>query len=185
MITLFDVVERINLEKKEIDSIFRNKSRHMINLYAKEGLGRLGMSFALNIHGWTVSVPASCKLQKPSGYKEFIRASILDCDGRLIEITRNDKIPKETFAYLTNCDGTILQDQNNTLETCGDSAVCTPSDDVCVECGCKECDCDYVYNPMYTKEVNQMIYDAEKYKNSWVKASNDSEFLHLVLIWKN
>ena len=57
MITLFDVVERINLEKKEIDSIFRNKSRHMINLYAKEGLGRLGMSFALNIHGWTVNVP--------------------------------------------------------------------------------------------------------------------------------
>ena len=103
MITLFDVVERINLEKKGIDSVFRNKSRHMINLYAKEGLGRLGMSFALNIHGWTVSVPASCKLEKPSGYKEFIRASILDCDGRLIEITRNDKIPKETFAYLTNC----------------------------------------------------------------------------------
>ena len=29
---------------------------------------------------------------------------------------------------------------------------------------------------MYTKEVNQMIYDAEKYRNSWVKASNDSEF---------
>ena len=45
-----------------------------------------------------------------------------------------------------------------------------------VECGCKECDCDYVYNPMYTKEVNQMLYDGEKYKNSWVKASN--EFLY-------
>ena len=179
MTTLFDVVERINLEKKEIDSIFRNKSRHMINLYAKEGLSRLGMSFALNIHGWTVNVPASCKLEKPSGYKEFIRASILDCDGRLIEITRNDKIPKETFAYLTNCDGTILQDKNNALEACVDGSVCTPSNDVCVDCGCKECDCDYVYNPMYTKEVNQMIYDAEKYKNSWVKASNDSEFFTL------
>ena len=29
---------------------------------------------------------------------------------------------------------------------------------------------------MYSQETNQFLYDAEKYKNSWVRAKNDSEF---------
>ena len=177
MKTLYDIVGLIELEKKEIDSLFRNKSRHMTNFYAKEGLEKLGMTFALNVHGWTVKVPASCKLQKPDGYHQFIRASVLDCDGKLIELTKNDKVPSEVFNYLVNCDGTILSDINGALESCVDSAInCTQTDEVCKSCGYTECNCGYVCNPMYSQETNQFLYDAEKYKNSWVKAKNDSEF---------
>ena len=176
MVTLFDVVERISLESKEIDSLFRGKSRHMMNFYAKEGVGKLGLAFAMNIHGWTVQIPASCKVQKPEGYHSFIRASVVTCDGKLIEIGRNNNIPTETFNFLINCDGSILSDENGALEDCGNGSTCTETDTVCKSCKSDACKCDYVCNPLYSDELNQYLYDIHEYKDSWIRVKNDNDF---------
>lgn len=176
MTTLFDIVERINLESKEIDSMFRNKSRHMMNFYAKEGLNKLNMTFALNIHGLTVQIPSSCKVQKPDGYKAFVRASILDCDGKLIEIERNNKVPSEVFQYLVDCDGTIMSDENGELNNGEQCKTCTPSNYVCPDCGDTDCNCHFEFNQMYSKETHQQLYDFEKYKNSYVRVKDDSDY---------
>ena len=106
--TLHDIIEDIHLEAQDGDSIFRNKKRYNMVRYAKEGLQELEMTFATHLRGMNVEIGTSCKVFKPEGYEAFVRAYILDCDGRTIEIKRNPNIPNDVLHYLTSCNQMVI-----------------------------------------------------------------------------
>ncbi|WP_294202995.1 hypothetical protein [uncultured Chryseobacterium sp.] len=170
MTSLFDIVETIYLQSQEIDSVFRNKSRYMMVLYAKEGMKRLNLTFAMNVKAMNVRIPSSCLVYKPAELQRFIRAYLIDCDGRTIEIARNNKIPESVFNYLVNCDGTLF-------ELCGDDGNVSTS---CLECNepvktcstschCEACGCDF----NLSEDLQLLLHDIETYKDSWIKENNE------------
>ena len=166
--TLFDIVGKIYLESQIDDSIFRNKPRFLMNLYAKEGMKKLNLTFGIHIKGINATIPSSCRLYKPEGYETFIRAYLINCDGRTIEIVHNNRIPSEILTYLTECDGSLITG-------CDEENVSTN----CLECnndgrGCQSDDCDYCGGTGYCLgEAQQMIADLEAHKDSWIKEQSD------------
>lgn len=137
--------------------------------YAKFGLNKLNLSFASNLKGVNVEIPMSCKVQKADDYYQFVRAYLINCDGRTIEIDRNQNIPDKIFHYLLNCDGTLL-------DTCEGDALqdecmsCNPSTGNTCDINCSICCGTGFYMP---KEIQQLIDDLNKYKDSWVKVGSD------------
>lgn len=169
MTNLQSVVDIISLESQTVGSLFFGKPRYLANRYAKIGMQQLNLTFGMHIKGMNINVPSSCRLYKPEGFERFIRAYILNCDGRTIEIDRNNKVPSELLSYLVDCDGTLLTDCNNEpltqncLSCNEDGSGC--SDHACTECkGTGEC---------CVPEWEQMLNDIMKHKNSWVKDNAD------------
>ena len=172
--TLHDFIERIHLEAQNDDSIIRGKKRIWIKDYAIEGLGELNMTFANHVLGMNVQIGASCKIYKPQGYVDFLRAYLINCDGKTIELKRNNKIPAEIYGYLTQCDGTLM----------GDDCI----GDIRTECygcnepvklyhGCKpcqKCGCDNLHH--ITPEQRELLYNLDRYKDSWIRAKNDVDY---------
>lgn len=163
--TIQDVVEEIYLESQSIDSIFRNKERYLMYRYAKTGLNKLNLSFASNLKGLNVDIPFSCKVQKPDDYFQFVRAYLINCDGRTIEIDRNQNIPEKIYHYLLNCDGTLLEtcDEDLLKDEC---MTCNPTKGNKCDINCSTCCGEGYYLP---SEMRQLLEDLKKYKDSWVK----------------
>lgn len=165
-----DVVEEIFLESQSLDSIFRNKERYLMYRYAKYGLNKLNLSFASNLKAINTEIPFSCKVQKPDDYFQFVRAYLINCDGRTIEINRNPNIPDKIFHYLLNCDGTLIEtcDENSLVDEC---MTCNPSKGNKCDINCDTCCGSGYYLP---KVMKQLLDDLAKYKDSWI--STDGEF---------
>lgn len=168
--TIRDVVEEVFLESKSADSIFRNKERYLMYRYAKAGLNELNLSFASNLKGINTEIPFSCKVQKPDDYYQFVRAYLINCDGRTIEINRNKNIPDKIFHYLLNCDGTLIEtcDEESLQDEC---MTCNPSKGNTCDINCGTCHGSGYYLP---KVMKQLLDDLAKYKDSWI--STDGEF---------
>lgn len=183
--TIKDIVEEIYLESQSIDSIFRNKERFLMYKYAKTGLNKLNLSFASNLKGLNIEIPFSCKVQKPDDYYQFVRAYLINCDGRTIEIDRNESIPEKIYHYLLNCDGTFIEtcDEDSLKDEC---MTCNPSTNgnVC-DINCNTCCGDGYYLP---PTMRQLLNDLKKYKDSWIKVgesffefSSDLEAMSVVI----
>jgi len=167
--TIQDIVEEIFLESQSADSIFRNKERYLMYRYAKSGLNKLNLSFASNLKGINTEIPFSCKVQKPDDYYQFVRAYLINCDGRTIEINRNPNIPDKIFHYLLNCDGTLIEtcDENSLVDEC---LTCNPSKGNTCDINCGTCHGDGYYLP---KVMKQLLDDLAKYKDSWISTDGD------------
>ena len=168
--SLFDIVETLRLEAQTIDSLFRNKPRYLFNLYAKEGMKKIGLTFGLNVKGMNFYVPSSCDVYKPEGYEAFVRAYLINCDGKTIELNLNNKVPSEIKNFLVNCDGSLLTDCDETnLQT--DCLVCnSDGSGSCIDSCCTSCQGTGKCCP---SEIEQLLADIEKYKNSWIKEHSD------------
>jgi len=169
MTNLQSVVDIISLESQTVGSLFFGKPRYMANRYAKIGMQNLNLTFGMHIKGMEVVVPSSCRLYKPEGFERFIRAYILNCDGRTIEIDRNNKIPSELLSYLVDCDGTLLTDCDNQPLT-QDCISCNEDGGGCQDTSCTECKGT---GKCCVPEVEQMVHDIMKHRNSWVKDNQD------------
>jgi hypothetical protein len=167
--TIQDVVEEIFLESQSIDSIFRNKERYLMYRYAKTGLNKLNLSFASNLKGLNVDIPFSCKVQKPDDYYQFVRAYLINCDGRTIEIDRNQNIPEKIYHYLLNCDGTLLETCNEDLLK-DECMTCNPSKGNKCDINCSTCCGEGYYLPPM---MRQLLADLKKYKDSWVRVGEE------------
>lgn len=167
--TIKDVVEEVFLESQSADSIFRNKERYLMYRYAKSGLNKLNLSFASNLKGINTDIPFSCKVQKPDDYYQFVRAYLINCDGRTIEINRNPNIPDKIFHYLLNCDGTLIDtcDENSLTTEC---LTCNPSKGNKCDINCDTCCGNGYYLP---KIMRQLLDDLAKYKDSWISTDGD------------
>lgn len=168
--TIQDVVEEIFLESQSADSMFRNKERYLMYRYAKSGLNELNLSFASNLKAVNVEIPFSCKVQKKDDYYQFVRAYLINCDGRTIEINRNQNIPDKIFHYLLNCDGSLIDtcDEDSLKDEC---LTCNPSKGNSCDINCSTCKGYGYYLP---KVMQQLLDDLTKYKDSWI--STDGEF---------
>lgn len=172
-VTIQDVVEEIYIESQSIDSLFRNKERFLMYRYAKMGLNKLNLSFASNLKGLNVDIPFSCKVQKPEDYFQFVRAYLINCDGRTIEIDRNPNIPDKIYHYLLNCDGTFLsscEDEDSLMDEC---LTCNPSAGKECDKNCSTCCGAGYYLP---KQMRQLLDDLAKYKESWIKTDGQDFF---------
>lgn len=167
--TIQDIVEEVFLESQSADSIFRNKERYLMYRYAKSGLNKLNLSFASNLKGINTEIPFSCKVQKPDDYYQFVRAYLINCDGRTIEINRNPNIPDKIFHYLLNCDGTLIDtcDENSLTTEC---LTCNPSKGNKCDINCNTCCGNGYYLP---KIMRQLLDDLSKYKDSWISIDGD------------
>lgn len=137
--------------------------------YAKAGLNSLNLSFASNLKGINAEIPFSCKVEKPDDYYQFVRAYLINCDGRTIEISRNQNIPEKIFHYLLNCDGTLINtcDENSLTTEC---MTCNPSKVNKYDLNCSTCCGSGYYLP---KVLQQLLEDLDKYKDSWVTVGKD------------
>ncbi|MDY3326702.1 hypothetical protein PG299_02600 [Riemerella anatipestifer] len=167
---LNEIVDIIYLEAQSIDSIFRNKPRYLMSLYAKEGMSKLNLTFGLNIIGMNFRVPSSCTVYKPQGYEAFVRAYIINCNGRTIEIDQNKKIPNELRHYITNCDGTLIGGcEGEFFDNCLDCNNETANNGDC-HSTCNTCNGTGKVCP---SDIEQMLLDLETYKDSWIKIHKD------------
>lgn len=184
--TLHDIIEDIYLESQDIDSIFRNKKRYNMVRYGKEGLQELEMTFATHLKAMNVEIPTSCKIYKPNGYEAFVRAYLIDCDGRTIEIKRNPNIPNDVLHYLTNCDGSLItSDCGDIFDTC---ISCNPvkNPDFCLPYGYNEsyersyfdvnCNICKGTGKFLSKESQYLVNALNKYKNSWITTKDILEY---------
>lgn len=170
--TLKDIADEILYEASTQDSIFRNKEAPMVYKWLKVGMKNLNLTFAQNIRGLNIVVPAVCRVYKPHDYEQFIRAYILNCDGKRIEIARNNDIPEKISHFLVNCDGTLLQ--NCDLEELKDDCLkCNPPNNV-PECCREECDRCGGTGRCFSKEVSQLLHDMEMYGDSWISEHSDN-----------
>lgn len=168
---LNEIVDIIYLESQSIDSLFRNKPRYLISLYAKEGMSKLNLTFGLNIIGMNFTVPSSCVVYKPQGFEAFVRAYIINCDGRTIEIDHNHKIPSELRHYITDCDGSLLGGCNEDFfDHCLDCNNSNNKSDSHCDNFCDTCNGTGRVANRYT---NQLLRDLETYKDSWIKVHKD------------
>lgn len=161
--TLKDIVDEIALEGTVIDSLFRFKEKFLMFKYGKQGLKKLNLSFAQGIKAMSVRIPVACKVVLPSDYQSFVRAYILGCNGKTIELSRNMNVPNEIYHFLLDCDGSVLKD-NDGKELFDDCIQCdklsTPEINCSMCCGIGR------YIPAQFRELYN---DIEKYKNSWIK----------------
>lgn len=171
MTSLFEIVDAIHLEAQGIDSIFRNKPRYLMAMYAKEGMKKLGLTFGLNIKGMNIRIPSSCVVYKPIDYEAFVRAYLINCDGRTIELNINSRIPSEIRHYLVDCDGSLIDGCNEELfDNCLE---CNEDGTGCKNDQCVKCEGTGICSKYCPSEMEQLISDIEKYKNSWIKEHND------------
>lgn len=169
MTSVQEIVEGIYLEAQSIDSIFRNKERYLMYKYAKDGLKKLNLTFAQNLKGMNFNIPISCKVSKPLDFQQFVRAYLINCDGKKIELKRATDIPESIFHYIVNCDGSVLDDcENGNLYD--DCLVCNKSDDTCIDY-CVACDNTRRF---ISSEYESLVRDLEKYKDSWIKENPDN-----------
>lgn len=166
--TLKEFIDELLLEFQEIDSIFRNKKRYIILKHARRGLHELNMSFATHVQAMSIEVPLGCRIYKPDNFSSFVRAYLIDCNGNTLEIKKNNKIPDVIFGILTDCDGTILSDEEGYLMTC--PADCnnenlSPHEDSSLEC---------IDNLSKTNAVKYLL---TKYKNSWIKVKDNLPYI--------
>lgn len=168
MTSLFEIVETIHLESQNIDSLFRNKPRYEMNRHAKDGMKKIGLTFGLNVKGMNFKVPSSCDVYKPDGYEAFVRAYLINCDGKTIELNINNKVPSEIKHYLINCDGSIIDNcEDDLYDNC---LVCNENGNGCSDAYCKNCEGTGVCCP---NDFKQLFKDIETYKNSWIKEHSD------------
>lgn len=167
--TIQDVVEEIYLEAQSEDSIFRNKPKYLMYRYAKSGLNKLNLSFASSLVAINTEVPFSCKVQKPDDYYQFIRAYLINCDGRTIEINRNQNIPEKIYHYLLNCDGTLIDtcDEQSLQDEC---MTCNPSKGNTCDVYCGTCHGSGYFMPQVMK---QLLDDIKKYGDSSVTVGSE------------
>lgn len=167
--TLKDIIEEIMIEATTPTSIFRNAEKFMVDKHAKTGLKNLNLTFGRSIKGMNVHVPISCRVAMPPDYMQFIRAYLINCDGKTIELKRNNNIPEKIFHYLTSCDGSIIDGACHDDALKDECLVCNPSDTLPeMYCPCK---CG---NPTLPKQLIQLIKDVDTYGNSWVAVHKDS-----------
>lgn len=163
-----DVVDGMYIEFQEIDSIFKNKQRSRVNKLVKQGVKELNMTFPQGIKGMNVKIPMSCRVFKPEDYEYFIQAYLISCDGRKIEIKRNNNVPSEVNHFILDCDGSVVRDCVGDLtEEC---IVCNPSSTgECIP-SCTTC-CG---TGRYMSYENQLfLSEIEKYKDVWIKEEKD------------
>ncbi|MGK6342844.1 hypothetical protein ACMGDK_11430 [Chryseobacterium sp. DT-3] len=168
MPTLKEVIEEIIYEATVPTSIFRNADEIMIDKYAKEGLKKLNLVFVQSIVGMNFSIPFSCKVFFPEDYMQFIRAYLINCDGKTIEIKTKNQVPSKIKHFLVQCEGGLLADCDG-----------TNIDDECMECNpsknngkcdsnCHQCYGTGRYIPC---ELQQLYDDIQTYKNSWINVN--------------
>ena len=163
-----EIVEGIYLEAQSIDSIFRNKERYLMYKYAKDGLRKLNLTFSQNLKGMNFHVPISCKVQAPNDYQQFVRAYLLNCDGKRIELKRATDIPDSIFHYLVNCDGSVL-DGCEDEELMDDCIVCNdPKRNPCADCS--TCYGTGRYMPC---DMQNLFNDLTEHKDSWISVSGE------------
>lgn len=168
MPTLKDIVETIYTEAQSPDSIFRNKERWVMYRYAKQALDKFNLTFGQNLKGMNVHIPFSCKVSKPEDFKVFVRASLINCDGKTIEIKRNNNIPEKIYHYLLDCDGSLLKGDDGKVQK-DECFVCNSSGSSSDETNCNP-NCDACGGTGYLNiGVAQILKDLETHKNSWVK----------------
>lgn len=169
--TLFDIIETLSIESQQIDSVFRNKPRFMMIRYAKEGMKRLNLTFGMNVKGMNVQIPASCTVFKPEGFERFIRAYLIDCDGRKTEIRRDQNMPSEIFNFLVDCDGSLVESCTEDGMLTTNCISCNKPVETCeIDCHCNSCGCDFTL----PKSAQQMLHDIIRYKDSWIKENQDN-----------
>ena len=169
--TIQDIVEEIYLQAQDDpDSLFRNKSRHMMYTFAKQGLNKLNLSFASNLKGMNIEIPMSCKVFKPTDYYQFVRAYLINCDGKTIEIRKNQNIPEKIFHYLTNCDGSLIDDTCNEDSVKDECITCNPSKGGIIYESCTTCCGTGYYLPA---AMAQLLYDLNTYKDSFIKENGE------------
>lgn len=164
-----DIVDEIILEGTALDSLFRNKEPFLMFKYAKQGLNKLKLTFAQGIKGMNVRVPVSCKVNFPSDYQSFVRAYILGCDGKTIELSRNMNVPSEIYHYLLNCDGNILSDDKG-AELFDECIQCDKLSKINIDCSI--CCGTGRYIPAHFQELYD---DMQKYKDSWIKIHDSAK----------
>lgn len=171
MATLKDIIDEIYIESQMDNSIFRNSSRFMMNKFAYQVLKNLNMTFWKNTIGWSLRVPDKLFVKLPQDYEMFVRAYLLDCNGKTIEISSNPKVPSEIRKYLIDCDGSILSEEcNQDLYT------------DCIECDEStryECDTCCGTGRYQITLADRLFADIIRFKDSYVQVKQDRfEFSH-------
>lgn len=169
MAKLKDLIDELELESQTEDSLFRVKSRFMMAKYFRDGMRHLNLSFGRQIDGINVEIPSSCRVYKPSDFLQFVRAYILNCDGKTIELKRNNKIPRKIYNFLVSCDGKVLEDCNE--ESLYDECVrCNETDDASLRANCEVCCGEGKYIP---EPLRSFLSDLKKYHNSWISEKEE------------
>lgn len=173
MPTLKDITEEIIIEGTNPTSIFRHAEKFMVDKYAKEGLKKLNLTFARSVKGMNITVPISCRVGKPSDFMQFIRAYVINCDGRMIEISRSKNVPEKIFHFLLDCDGSVLEDCDGSLTD--DCLLCNDTESDKDPCEA-ECFCTCTPNRI-PRGLKQLIADIEQYQGAWIaEHENGFEF---------
>jgi hypothetical protein len=171
MTSICEIIETIHLEAQSIDSIFRNKPRYLMSLYAKEGMKKMGLTFGLNLTSMNVRVPSSGVVYHPKGYETFVRAYIINSDGKRIELNINNKLPAEIRHYLTLCDGSLLSCGDEEIyDTCIDTNDDKPKEDIC---GCDPYDEEESCSVCVR---NHLLEDIKRYGDSWINTNKKDRF---------
>ena len=171
MATLKDIIDELYIDSLQDNSEFRNSQRYMMVKYAHEVLKKLHLTFWKNTIGWSLRVPEKLFVSKPDDFEMFIRAYLLDCNGKTMEISINPKVPDEIRNYLIDCDGTILSDDcQKDIYT------------KCLECDTEtvnECDSCCGTGKVKDAYLDKLYGDAVRFKDSYVKEKeNGFEFSH-------
>lgn len=167
MATLKDIIDEIEIEGTTSDSVFRNKTRFMLTKYARVGLKKLNLTFSTGVRGMNAAIPLSCTIYKTDDFMRFVRAYLINCDGKTIEISRNKDIPESILNYMLDCDGTLLRD-------CDDTAIYSD----CIECNesdssRNECAVCCGTGKYMSTEMAALLNEIDRYKDSWVKEHKD------------
>ena len=170
MPNLKDIIDEIMIEASTSTSIFRNAEKFMVDKYAKEGIKKLNLTFARSIKGMNVNVPISCKVGLAPDYLQFIRAYVINCDGRTIELKRNNNIPESIFHFLTDCDGTILLECDTTPLT-DDCLVCN---DVNYTGRIQDCTLCCGTGRSIPSALEEFLNEVNAFRNSWVAVHENS-----------
>lgn len=178
MPTLKDTIDRIVYESTLPNSVFKNADEIMVSLYAKEGLSKLNLTFLQGVRGMNFKVPNSCIAFFPVDYMGYIRAYIINCDGKTIELNVNRNIPNVIKNFMMDCDGSIVLDCDET-ELYSDCIECNSSD----EYTSTNKDCDTTCNVCHgsgkylSTEARQFINDMNRYQDAWVKIHEAEKYI--------
>ncbi|MDV3537901.1 hypothetical protein CMU94_02035 [Elizabethkingia anophelis] len=169
MPTLKDLIDELELESQTPDSLFRVKTRFMMTKYFKEALKKLNLTFGRSIVGMNGTIPSSCKLYKPQDYLRFIRAYIINCDGKTIELAKDSTLPETIFNFLIDCDGSILTDCDGT-DLYQECISCNSVDNKIKDTSCEVCCGKGKYVP---EPLRSLLDDLVKYSNSTISVRDE------------
>ena len=177
MPTIKDLIDRIMYESTLPNSVFKNADETMVAFYAKEGLGKLNLTFLQGVMGMSLRVPMSCKAYFPLDYMGFLRAYIVNCDGRTIELHSNPNIPSDIKRFMMDCDGTIVTDCDTT-EIYDECIYCEEVGELSNGNKCNP-DCNHCHGTgrYLSTSAQQLINDINTYKNSWIKIHNKEKYI--------